>query len=212
MLSLVTIHHEGAGTPTDNAWRYGTQGYTYGVGPSGFTRFRSPYTSFATLHYNHVSVDICLSGNRMTSPVTDHDLAVLRQIYGDARARGDLGGDPTVRPHRATFLTLCPGDLTMQRWPSVVAAFRSTPPVTNPDPGPHVLKDDDMAAMIYPDRPLTNGPLKGKVPTLMVSGVGEARLLTEEDVKFNESLGLQPARFPHWVVEGFHLVERMDGQ
>jgi hypothetical protein len=132
-LALVTIHHEGAGTPTDEP-RGAAGGYTYWVGPTASTRLRSPYQSYATLHYNHVSVDICLSGNRDLHPITDHEFRSLRWIAADVRARGELISGPTVRPHRFTFNTDCPGGQTMNAWPQVAKCFSA--PIVNPQP-PH---------------------------------------------------------------------------
>lgn len=134
-LNLVTIHHEGAGDPTDYP-RGAGGGYTYWVGATGWTRLRTPYTSYATLHYNHVSVDICLSGNRDNFDVTDDDLNRLTQIGADARARGELTSNPTVRPHRWTFNTDCPGQRAMARWDSIAARFTGAVPIPAPAPSP----------------------------------------------------------------------------
>lgn len=133
MLNLVTIHHEGAGDPSDVA-RGAKGGYTYWLGKTCWQRLRSPYESYATLHYNHVSVDICLSGNRDNWDVTQQDLIFLSQIGADARARGELTDNPTVRPHRWTFNTDCPGQRTMAIWELVAQRFVNTAANTPPDP------------------------------------------------------------------------------
>ena len=136
-LNLVTIHHEGAGDLTDVP-RGAAGGYTYWLGVSGFTRLRDPRTSYATLHYNHVSIDICLSGNRDNWDVTSDDLKRLCAIACDARARGDLTANPTVRPHRWTFNTDCPGQRTMGVWDAITKQFCGPVPVpTPPSPAPH---------------------------------------------------------------------------
>jgi hypothetical protein len=85
--------------------------------------------SYATLRFNHVSLDICLSGNRMSSIVTDADVGLIRGAFMDARARGYVTADPVVVAHRDSpgSSTVCPGDLTMARWPVVAAACRDMP-------------------------------------------------------------------------------------
>jgi hypothetical protein len=132
-LTLVTVHHEGAGEPTDFA-RGAAGGYTYWVGPNGFTHLRSAFASFATLHYNHVSVDVCLSGDRDVFSITNNDLIRLTAIAADARARGELTeGTPTVHPHRFSFNTACPGNRTMDMWAKIVACFAAH---SDPQPAP----------------------------------------------------------------------------
>lgn len=132
-VDLVTIHHEGAGAPSDVP-RGADGGYTYWIGATRWERLRSVYTSYATLHFNHVSLDICLSGNRMDHPVTDADIALIHGAFMDAHAHGEVVDVPRVQAHRdnngkyefrgSLFSTVCPGDLTMARWPLAVAACR----------------------------------------------------------------------------------------
>lgn len=122
-VSRVTIHHEGAGSPTDSA-RGGGEGYTYWLGTSKFTYLRTPWDSWATKGYNHVSVDICFSGNRMDHPVTDNDLKILENICRDAKNRGFVVSNPGIYPHQATSQTACPGSNTMARWNDVVNAVK----------------------------------------------------------------------------------------
>lgn len=122
-VGLVTVHHEGAGAPTDSG-RYAEGGYTYGIGVTYWTHFRDVWSSYATLNYNHVSLDLCLSGNRMEYPVYDKDIEIIRGAVTDARSRGYVIDAPEVRAHRNSpgSSTVCPGDHTMQRWADVVAA------------------------------------------------------------------------------------------
>jgi hypothetical protein len=140
-VSLVTVHHEGAGAPTDNVGRFAEGGYTYGIGVGSWARFRSVWDSYGTLNYNGESVDVCLSGNRMEYPVTDRDLDIIASALGDARAHGYVVTVPEVRAHRDSpgSGTVCPGDLTMNRWPEIVAACNGArpaePETTNPEKG-----------------------------------------------------------------------------
>jgi hypothetical protein len=132
-VSLVTIHHEGAGTPSDVP-RGAAGGYTYWLGLSRYTWLRPVWSSYATLDYNHVSLDVCFSGDRMVSPVTDSDIALLRSAFSDAWGRGYVVGSPLVRAHRNSpgSSTVCPGDHTMARWADVVAACTKTGPPAPP--------------------------------------------------------------------------------
>lgn len=142
----VTIHHRGGGSPSDVSSDYSEGGYTYGIGLTRWEWFRDVWHSFATLGFNHVSVDVCLSGNRMTSPVTDSDIILIRGALADARARGYVVDHPQVVPHRNSpgSATVCPGDFTMNRWADVVAACQAgPPPAPKPSPLP-VPKEEPM--------------------------------------------------------------------
>jgi len=149
-VSLVTVHHEGAGAPASaaNIGRCAHGGYTYGFGSGAWSRFRDVWSSFATLNFNHVSLDLVLTGNRMDYDVTDADLSSIRAACADARSRGYVVNAPTVRAHRDSpgSSTVCPGDRTMQRWSEVVAACTagSTPGPTPPPGGDDVPKDKDV--------------------------------------------------------------------
>lgn len=133
-VTRVTIHHEGAGSPTDNVGRFAEGGYSAGIGINAWTRFRSPYVSYGTLGWNHRSVDICLSGNRMDYVVTDHDLELIREACADFRARGELVDNPDVVFHHDSpgSNTVCPGTHTYERQAEVVAACKPAPPVPPP--------------------------------------------------------------------------------
>lgn len=137
-VSLVTIHHEGGGSPTDVP-RGAEGGYTYWVGASYFTWLRNVWDSYATLNYNGVSLDICLSGNRMDYPLYDRDIQMISNICADARDRGYVVDNPQVRAHKNSpgSSTACPGDNTMARWDEVVAACQKTAssPPSSGDPG-----------------------------------------------------------------------------
>ena len=138
-VSRVTIHHEGAGMPTDNVARFYSGGYSAAIGVTAWSRFRSPYTSYGTLGYNHVSVDICLSGNRMDYVVTDRDIELIRQCCADYRARGELVANPDVVFHHDSpgSSTVCPGTNTYAREAEVKAACFPSPPKP-PSPKPQV--------------------------------------------------------------------------
>jgi hypothetical protein len=156
-VSLVTVHHEGAGAPTTaaNAWRCSEGGYTYAIGTDTFARFRDVWSSYATLDRNGVSVDLVLPGNRMEHAVTDHDLDVIAAALDDARAHGYVVDEPEVVAHRNSpgSSTVCPGDFTMARWHEVVAAClgesggASAPPVGGDD----VPGDKETVARLVTD-------------------------------------------------------------
>ncbi len=140
-ITRVTLHHEGAGTPTNNVQRFSEGGYSYGNGQTLWQRFRSPYVSWGTLGWNHRSVDICISGNRMVYTVTDDEVQHTREICADARARGELVDDPDVVFHHDSpgSNTVCPGFWTYNRQPALVAACKAGPdphPLPDPTPAP----------------------------------------------------------------------------
>lgn len=140
-VNLVTVHHEGAGAPTNDASGFAGGGYSCAIGTSRWERLRSVYVSYATLHFNHVSLDICLSGMRQPGlvddhgnpipafPVTDNDIMLIHGAYMDFLGRGEVTTNPLVRPHRFSpgSSTVCPGDNTMARWSDVVNACRPSP-------------------------------------------------------------------------------------
>jgi len=95
------------------------------------------WSSYATLNYNHVSLDLVLPGNRMDYEVTNHDITVIRQAVTDARARSYVTENPEVVAHRNSpgSSTVCPGDHTMRVWDQIVAACTSGPaPAPSPSP------------------------------------------------------------------------------
>lgn len=134
-VSLVTIHNEGAGSPTDYP-RGAEGGYTYWIGASYWSWLRSVWDSYATLNYNGESVDICLSGDRHTEyPITNKDIEMIHGACADARSRGYLTDAPMVRDHQNSpgSSTACSGNNTRSRWPEIVAACqKSATPVPKP--------------------------------------------------------------------------------
>lgn len=143
-VSLITIHHEGAGTPIDSA-RGGAGGYSEWIGDVNgdhvFVAIRTPWQSWGTLHYNGVSLDICLSGDRDVIPLTDDDIDTLAACVAQARALGWVTDTPLVRAHRNSpgSRTVCPGAHTMARWPDVVrACTKPAAPQPAPTPQPKV--------------------------------------------------------------------------
>lgn len=151
MVSLVTIHHEGAGTPSD-VTRGADGGYSIWIGAARYTMLRPPAVSFATLNFNHVSLDICLSGNRMTSPVTDGDITQIRNAVTEARGNGWVIDAPQVRAHRNSpgSSTVCPGDNAMARWGDIVAACTKSTPRPPPPPVVKVRADYVPALQLPP--------------------------------------------------------------
>jgi len=149
-VSIVYIHHEGAGAPTDTA-RGADGGYTYWIGTTKWQWLRDCWSSYATKSYNGVTVDVCLSGNRMDYNVSDGDLNLIEGALRDARNRGYVIASPEVRPHKQTRETACPGDKTMARWNDVAAAvLRGTggsAPAPSPTPPP-------SGVPAYPGTPL----------------------------------------------------------
>lgn len=135
-VSLVTVHHEGVGAPTDNP-RGAHGGYTYWIGASYWSWLRSVWDSYATLNFNGESVDICLSGDRHTGyAVTDKDIQMIKGACQDARSRGYLIDAPMVRAHRNSpgSSTECPGDNTMMRFGEIIDACQKS--TTTPSPKP----------------------------------------------------------------------------
>lgn len=142
-VDLVTIHHQGGGVPSDSTAGVYEGGYTYAIGVTKWTRMRTVWESYATLDFNHVSLDIVFTGQRQPGipnspsfPVTDSDMALLQGIITDARALGYVMSNPLVRAHRNSpgSNTVCPGDNTMQRWNQIVSICTGTPAPPTPTP------------------------------------------------------------------------------
>lgn len=160
----IFVHHEGAGRPRDGVV---LEPYTLIIGLTEWHADGTPSTDYSTKGFNHVSLGICLTGDRHTGyPVTDNDLVLIEQAIRHARNSNWVIESPIILPHKlAPGLdtgTVCPGDKTMARWPDVVAALWSglkTPPISPPQ------EDDVQEAIVYPAEPLPNGPMKGLRPT-----------------------------------------------
>lgn len=186
MVDLVTVHHEGAGSPSDSA-RGADGGYSYWIGATTEQRLRSVATSFATLHYNHVSLDICLSGNRVDHPVTDNDIALVHAAFMDAHGRGEVSDNPIVHPHRFNngrfyyrgnlFSTVCPGDLAMARFADLTAACSAKP--VAPAVDPRVIESLEQIAQwkqSVTKLPMVKGERSPRVALLIDLLVGEKML------------------------------------
>lgn len=174
-VTLCTIHHQGAGAPTDNSSGYSDGGYTYGIGATRWERFRDVWDSYATLNFNGESVDVCLSGDRHTGyTVTDEDIERIRGALADARARGYIVDAPTVRPHSESpgSATACPGDYTRARWDEIVAACHAgssgggaqpkgggaVAAVCTPSGNGYYVADSTGAVFAYGDAKYRGGP------------------------------------------------------
>lgn len=156
-VSLVTIHHEGAGKPIDWA-RGGEGGYTVWIGDvngDGISHvLRTPWDSWGTFHFNGVSVDICLSGDRDVNPVTDADIFTIGMVMAEARRIGWVVDHPLVRAHHDSpgSNTVCPGTYARNpaTWLRIVAACNAptagAPPVPAPVPQPKVT----VTPMLHP--------------------------------------------------------------
>lgn len=140
-VSLITIHHEGAGKPVDWA-RGGEGGYSIWIGDVGgdgiYHPLRTPWDSWGTLHFNGVSLDICLSGDRDVVPVTDADIVTIGAAVAHARSQGWVVDHPLVRQHHDSpgSNTVCPGTLTRDphTWIRVVAVCQATGELQAPPP------------------------------------------------------------------------------
>jgi N-acetylmuramoyl-L-alanine amidase len=146
-VNRVTIHHEGAGSPSDYVDRFSEGGYCCGIGVNLWKRFRAPRDNWATLNYNHRDLTICLSGNRMIHQVTDNDLKLIHDAFTDFYNRGEVTSEPEVVAHRnsAGSQTVCPGDKTMDRWGAVAAQCRLKP--IPPPPQPKPPEEDEVSGM-----------------------------------------------------------------
>lgn len=131
-VDLATIHHEGAGAPSDVA-RGADGGYCVWIGAHHFTLLRRPSEGWATLGFNHRDYTICFSGNRMVHEVTDADLVLVRQATDAARVAWptempDTFG--TVRDHKDTpskgTATVCPGIHATARHDAITRAINGT--------------------------------------------------------------------------------------
>lgn len=136
-VSLVTIHHEGAGAPTDTP-RGAEGGYTYWLGSSYWTWLRDVWSSFATWNFNHVSLDLVWSGNRMEHDVTPADIEMLRAAVKDARALGYVVNNPQVRDHHDSpgSSTVCSGTYSRESWNEIVVACQADGAIATPTPPP----------------------------------------------------------------------------
>lgn len=140
----VTIHHEGAGSPTDNVSRFlDTDNYSAGVGITRVEVRRSPEQSFKSTedfeHYFH-AFQICLSGNREVHEVTDNDLKLVAEACRQARANGWLTDDPRVRHHGDNGSSECPGDNANERRGALWLACQKPLPIPPPPPKPDTVQ------------------------------------------------------------------------
>lgn len=140
----VTVHHEGAGRPRQVD--LSKSGYTASVFPGGTDVWRKAVDSWATRHYNHVSYDIVLTGDRDTWLVTTEDLAHIGDLVAAGVASGEIDPDFEVHPHgtlhpppagypTGSDPTECPGVKTIAVWPALVVAAhgqsKPTPPISS---------------------------------------------------------------------------------
>ena len=91
--------------------------------PSGLVFARLPIRG-PRIEFNHVSVDVCLSGNRDVHPTRANDIKMISECFADACGRQEVTPRPTVLPHKGSpgSSTACPGRNTTDAWNSVVAA------------------------------------------------------------------------------------------
>lgn len=141
-----TIHHRGDGDPGDGTWP-GSDPYSILIGTTRLTIQQSPFTSWATFGFNHVSLDLCFNGNRMVDPVTDDEIALVREACNFARHAAWLAAGAMTFPHgtlhpppapypTGSSPTDCPGIDSIDRWPEIVAAtMPSVPLPVTPEAG-----------------------------------------------------------------------------
>lgn len=139
----VTIHHEGAGAPTDRVSRFlNTDKYSAGIGITRYELWRSPESSFITTGQKGHCLQICLSGNRMVHAVSDTDILLIGNCCDEARVKGWLVDQPDVKHHGDNHKSLCPGKSTNARRSEIKAACQIPIPVTSPLPP--LEGDDDV--------------------------------------------------------------------
>jgi hypothetical protein len=138
----VTIHHEGAGAPTDRVSRFlNTDKYSAGIGITRYELWRSPEASFITTGQKGHCIQICLSGNRMVHAVTDTDIQLIGNCCNEARVKGWLIDHPDVKHHGDNHKSACPGSNTNNRRSEIRAACQAAVPMGSPLP---LEGDDDV--------------------------------------------------------------------
>jgi hypothetical protein len=154
-LDTIVQHHEGFGKPRNGIY---LPHYSYILGLDEW-HIRSDLVSpvapkpggdTSTENFNRKVIGVCLSGNRQTGikdnpayPVTDIDIEMMIEVGADARRRGWLIDNPSVRDHKDMpgSNTVCSGDLTRARWDDVWNAYQLRVPS-----GDDVPKDSDFVA------------------------------------------------------------------
>ena len=212
-VSLVTIHHEGDGDPIDRP-RGADGGYSVWIGVTKFTMLRSPFESFGTLGFNHVSFDVCLSGNRVDHAVTDTDIVLIAAACAQARSNGWLVDHPLVRDHKSSpgSSTVCPGRHTMERFAEVTAACGLGAHPAPPLPPETVHAQFNPAVVVEPIVATLASPTRG-----FWQLAGSGAVYAWEGAPFcgrglfahGEARRLEPA--PHGQV-GYVIVDRTGGR
>lgn len=150
LTDLGSVHHQGAGVPSDVDGDMQSKGYCIKIGLDRYVLWRPPTEAFATYRFNHRSLDVVFSGDRNVWPITTKDLTLLRRAVSDARGRGWIVPAPYVRPHRETPMnvTICPGNNVAYPdpprfpsgnpyvWAAIVAAFHEQEPPMPPKVAP----------------------------------------------------------------------------
>lgn len=135
LATWVTIHHEGAGAPTDRVSRFlSTDKYSAGIGITRYELWRDPGESFITTGQRGHCLQICLSGNRQVHATTDTDIVLIGNCCNEAKVKGWLIDRPAVYHHGDNGKTACPGTNTNNRRSEIKAACQTPIPVTSPLP------------------------------------------------------------------------------
>lgn len=132
----VIIHHEGGGKPRDEWDAIDAERYSIEIGLTRIEVRNAPVNSFITDGTIGHSLQLVLSGNRMTYEVTDNDLVLIGQACAYAEAH-DWIPAPAQRAcqfHGDTAATACPGDKTRERRSDIYAVVRGTGTPPAPDP------------------------------------------------------------------------------
>lgn len=101
----ITAHHEGAGVSRDANLAYA--GYSASVFKGGSRLWRSPYESWATRHFNHVSFDIVFPGNFMSEPLTDELVLRFADVVHKGVGLGWVSKDAYLDPHGTLYAAAC---------------------------------------------------------------------------------------------------------
>jgi hypothetical protein len=143
----VTIHHEGAGKPTDDIDRPLHQKYSIGIGVTTYKMARPPQDSFVTVGQDGKhSLQVVFTGDRNIYPVTDNDIDLVRRAVRTANALGWVTLDPDLFLHCDTMVTGCPGFHARARRADLERAVTGLVTVTRPAT-PEPEEDDDMKLM-----------------------------------------------------------------
>lgn len=120
----ITAHHEAGGTSRDTD--LSSFGYSASVFHGGSRIWRSPYESWATRHFNHVSFDIVFPGNFMVEPLTDELVLRFADVVHKGVGLGWVLRDAHLDPHGTIYPFACGHGSDPTQCPGVLIAQDST--------------------------------------------------------------------------------------